>query len=61
MTADLLEAPQPYGYFQRRFPLHPRHVFSDGQLHKMVTDAGLEMVDWGRMDHAVFFTARKPA
>lgn len=55
-----LEASQPYAYFQRRFPLHPRHVFSPGQLQAMVADAGLDMEDWGRMDHAVFFTARKP-
>lgn len=54
-----LEAPQPYGYFQRRFPLHPRHVFSPVELQEMVTGAGLELVDWGRMEHAVFFTARK--
>jgi Methyltransferase domain len=56
-----LEAPQPYAYFQRRFPLHPRHVFSPRELQTMVADAGLEMVDWGRMAHAVFFTAHKPA
>lgn len=56
-----LEAHQPYGYFQRRFPLHPRHVFSPLELEEMVAAAGLELVDWGRMEHAVFFTARKPA
>lgn len=55
-----LEAPQPYRYFQRRFPLHPRHVFAPAKLQEMVATAGLEMVDWGRMEHAVFFTARKP-
>lgn len=52
-------APQPYRYFQHRFPVVPRSVFSPADIKEWLTAAALELRDLGGPQQAIFITARR--
>ncbi len=52
-------APQPYRYFQHRFPAVPRSVFSPADIEAWLTAAALELRDLSGPQQAMFITARR--